>query len=306
MRGHVAIGVISALGLTACEVSGAVAPDAGTRDATVVDTNEPRELPRSASFLITHLELQRGPDQGGEVIGLDLDGRVSAGDAMASDCRDRHPDRESPLGATGVDNQLVVGLVPMLLELVPDIDWENDLDQTIDSGESLHAIRVTELDDVANDPDVRVEVLVVARPGCTDAMCPPGEIHAGDVFVDRGTPIASDLAGAVVDGHLRFTMPRFAWISPTIPFDLADGVIDVAVDDDGLEGVIAGAYAIQTLLDLADQLMPSIMPPDHTMLRMHFQTFSDLLPSPEDASVCDAISTGMSVEATRIVVPERR
>lgn len=306
MRGYVVIAVISALlSGCACEVGGAIAPDSDIPDAQASDTNEPREVPRSASFLITHLEVQRGPDQGGEVIGLDLDGRVSAGDAMASDCRDRHADRESPLGVTGVDNQLVVALVPMLLEFTPSLDLEQGLDAPIVLGERLHAIRVTELDALDDDPEVRVEVLTVERPGCFGGVCAPGEIHAGDTFVDRRMSLARDVPGAIVEGRLRFALPRFVWVSETLWLDLTDVIVEVAVGEDDLVGVIAGAFTIDAIFDIADTLMPTIMPPDHSMQRALFERSTDLSPSSSDPSVCGAFSSAMTVEATRVFVPQR-
>ncbi len=136
MLGRVSMGVMSALCVAACDSGAVVVSDAHAPDVSPTrDTDEPRELERSATFLITHLELQRGPDQGGDVIGLDLDGRVSGGDTAASDCRDRHPDRRSPLGLSGVDNQLVVGVVPMILEFAPSLDLERGLDEPIVLGD---------------------------------------------------------------------------------------------------------------------------------------------------------------------------
>ncbi len=268
------------------------------------DTDEPRELARSATFLVTHLELQRGPDQGGRVVGLDLDGQISSGDPAARDCRDRHADRTSPTGLEGVDNQMVVGLVPLFLELDPSL--ELDLDAPIQSGTRLHAVRVTELDDTTNDPSVRVEVMLVERAGCDASPCPLGEVQVGDAFVDRGMSIASDLAGSIEEGRLRFAMPRYAFLEGAIWFDLSDVVVEVTMDDEGLEGAMAGAQMIERIFEIADAIMTSIKPPDHTMQRMMLRQHSDLSPSADDPSVCDAISFGLSLEATRVFVAQRR
>jgi len=289
------------LAVCACEEP-LMAPDGNLHDASVADADEPREVPRSATFLITHLELARGPDEAGAVVGVDLDARVSPGDAMATDCRDRHADRRSPLGTEGVDNQLVVTLVPLILEFT-ELDLANGFDAPIESGERLHAIRVTELDDLANDPDVEVEVLVVERLRCFGGVCPPGEIVVGDLFVDRRMPIVSDLPGAIVEGRLRFELPTFAAAGP-IGILLREVVVEVAVDEAGLEGVIAGAYAIEDVITFAVSFS-SIKPPDYTMLRMRLQGFSDLSASPSDASLCDALSSAMTVEAVRVFVPMR-
>lgn len=295
------IAAVLAGALLGCASEGSVVAPADGHVAP--DTDEPRELERSASFLVTHLELQRGPDQGGRVVGLDLDARSSAGDEAAGDCRDRHPDRTSPTGLTGVDNQMVVGLLPLLLELNPDI--EVVLDGPILAGVRLHAVRVTELDDTRNDPSVRVEVLRVERDGCLESPCALGDVQVGDAFVDRGMPIASDLEGSIHEGRLRFAVPRYAFLEGPILFDLADVVVDVAMDDERLDGVIAGAQTIDRIFEIADTIM-TIKPPDHTMQRMLLETYSDLSPSTDDPSVCEAISFGMTVGATRIFVASSR
>jgi len=297
------LALAAVLAVCACDAPAMVAPDGNLYDASVADADEPRELPRSATFLITHLELARGPEEDGAVEGIDLDARASLGDAMAADCRDRHPDRQSPLGVPGVDNQLVVGLVPLILEFAT-LDLEHGFDAPIASGERLHAIRVTELDDLTSDADVQVEILVVERLRCFGGVCPPGEIPVGDLFVDRRMPIVRDLPGAIVEGRLRFELPTFAAAGP-IGILLREVVVEVAIDEHGLEGVIAGGYAIEDVITFADSGALSIEPPDYTMLRMMLQGFSDLSPSPGDASVCDSISAAMSVDAVRVFVPMR-
>lgn len=291
------LALAAVLAACGCDPPATMAPDASAPDA-----DEPRELPRSATFLITHLELARGPDADEAVAGLDLDARVSPGDAMAADCRDRHADRRSPLGARGVDNQLVAGVVPRVLEFA-EVDLEHGYDAPIESGERLHAIRVTELDDLASDPDVQVEILVVERLRCFGGVCPPGEIREGDLFVDRRMPIAQELPGAIVEGRLRFELPSFLASGP-IPVALGDAVIEVAIDEHGLAGVIAGAYAIEDVLRFADASM-TIKPPDHTMLIAFFESVSDLSPREGDSSVCEAISSAMTMTAVRVFVPMR-
>jgi hypothetical protein len=287
--------------------SAASACDAATTampDAYAPDTDEPREVPRSAAFLITHVEIQRVTNVEEPVIGIDLDDRVTTGDDMAADCRERHADRVSPSGVVGVDNQLAVSVMPLIGDFFGDFDPEQDFDEPIESGEQLYAIRVSELDDLVNDPDVVVAVQHVVTPGCDEPPCPPGEVAPRAVFhASREVPIASDLRGAIVEGHLRFELPMLP-LGGRVPLLLEDLVVDVSVGEDALAGTMAGEYPFWALMQLTDSILPPpITPMDPTPFQ---RRVADLHPSERDASLCDGVSSALTIEATRILLPVRR
>jgi hypothetical protein len=159
-------------------------------------------------------------------------------------------------------------------------------------------LRIGDLDDLVDDPDVRVELLVVRRLGCAD-VCPLGEVHEGDLFVERETPLA-DVRGAITSGRLRFGLEWYLVYGPTIGPSLHDVIVDVAIDGHGLEGLIGGGVDI-------DQLISWALPPPiggYSDAKYEFlRRFSDLSPSPRDPSICDHISAGLELEAVRVFVP---
>ncbi len=303
MSAHRAAALSTVLALSACEAGTMARVDTGPPDATSL--REPR---RSATYLLVHFGHGRGPEGDGTVAGLDLDGRESAGDLDTTDCRDRHADRRSPSAVEGVDNQLVAEVVPFILEngAVPeDFSPETGFDARIFSGERLHALRVGELDDLVDDPDVRVEILVVERLGCGGALCPLGEVSERDVFVDRAMPVANG-RGAIRGGRLRFTIPSYPLDGPTLTTALHDVVLDVAIDEHHLDGVIAGGIDIAEQVALARSIMSlPIDPSGDDGLWTLYRRFSDLSPSPSDPSICDRISAGLELEAVRVFVPMR-
>lgn len=274
------------------------------RDVGPVDATERTEAARSLSFLLTHFGHPAGPFADGTVMGVDLDERVSAGDAEAGDCRDRHPDRRSPLGVDGVDNQVFAAILPYARERggVITSDPQRASDEPILSGARLHVVRVGELDDLRDDPDVRVEILVVERPGCGGATCPLGEVTEGEVFVERARPIA-DVRGTIVDGRLRFSFASYLVDSEAIGTPIHDARVDVAIDEHGLEGAIGGGLDVDELVAWSTRFMECIDGSCYEQSRELHRTFSDLSPSPLDPAICDRISVGLEVEATRVFVP---
>ncbi len=268
------------------------------RDAGPVDATDRTEVARSMSFLLTHFEHTRTPSADGTVIGVDLDDRVSAGDAEAADCRDRHADRRSPLGVDGVDNQVLAGFFPYAIEhgWLRSGEPEATFDESIASGARLHVVRVGELEDLVDDPEVRVEILVVARPDCEVATCPLGELREGEVFVERAMPLA-DVRGAIVDGRLRFSLASYLVDDEATP--LHDAILDLVIGERGLSGVIGGGLDIQEINDLNARITPHPPPVESSLL----WDFSDLAPSATDPSRCEQISMALELEAVRVFVP---
>lgn len=290
--------IVLALVVAGCETTPTPLRDVGPVDAT-----DRREAARSMSFLLTHFEHPIGPADDGTVIGLDLDDRVSPGDAAATDCRDRHPDRRSPLGVEGVDSQVAAAVLPYVLEIgVLTEDPATVFDEPIASGLRLHVVRVGELDDLVDDPDVRVEVLAVERPGCGGATCPLGALEEGEVFVDRGMRIA-DVRGAIVGGRLRFSLASYLVDSVTIGTPMHDVRVDVALGEHGLTGVMAGGLDVGELVGWSTRFMTFVDPSGYDMYYELYWRFSDLSPSTADASICDRLSVAFEVEAVRVFVP---
>lgn len=296
--------IVVATLLASCTASACDAPTVAMPDAYAPDADEPREVERSAAFLLTHVGIQRVTDAEEPVVGIDLDDRVTTGDEMAVDCRERHADRVSPSGVVGIDNQLAVAVMPPFVDFFTDFDPESDFDEPIDAGEQLYAIRITELDDLVDDADVVVAVQHVTASGCDEGPCPLGEVRPRAVFhLDLEPPIASELPGSIVEGHLRFELPMLS-LSGRVPLLLEDLVVDVVVSEEELGGTMVGEYPFSALLQLTESILPPpIGPLDPTPFQ---RRVADLHPSDRDASLCDGISSALAIEATRILLPVRR
>lgn len=289
----------------ACLLAGCETPPTPLRDVGPIDATDRREVPRSMSFLLTHFEHATGPAQDGTVNGLDLDDRVTIGDPETRDCRDRHADRRSPRGEDGVDNQVVADVLPYVLAMGGELtgDPQTDYDAPIVSGERLHVVRVSDIDDPSDDPDVRVEVLAVERPGCGGEACPLGEVAVDEVFLDRGMSLA-DVRGTITDGHVRFSLASYFVEGPSVPTPLHDVVVDLEIDaQGGANGALGGGLDIEEMVSHAAALMPIIDPSGYDAYYERLRQFSDLSPSASDPTICDRVSMAFELEAVRVVVP---
>lgn len=178
------------------------------------------------------------PYTGTVAAGMNLDGKVSRSDYTGPD------------GTRGVDNQLwrAMGCVPTFMD---EADPKN-AKETLLSAQAPTAIVVRNLDDIANDPDVTVDIYGVREPIVRDAR---GKVIRGHTF----TPVADRSLHASFKGRIE------DGILTTEPGDLNVQVKEQIVDihrsfrgarirmtfkpDGTVEGGIYGYYSLASLWD---------------------------------------------------------
>ncbi len=116
----------------------------------------------------------------------------------------------------------------------------------------------------------------------------------------------ADVRGVIIEGHLRFSLASYFVAGPVISTPLHDVVLDVAIDEHGVSGVMGGGVDIEELVAFSSSIMPVIDPTLVEGQYAHLRGFSDLSPRAADPSICDRISMAFELEAVRITLPVRR
>lgn len=230
-----------------------------------------------------------------EAPGFDLDG--AAGTAATDRCDDAI-DYTSPVtGAANVDNQLsanVIGLVAGML----DMGVAGAIEEQIAAGSFLLMMEVVDVDSFTNDGSVSVRIILGRLPaGTTMAMVgADGRLTAGQTF--ESMTVLATIADAEISGG------RIEVAADTLPISLAvDGMnltltlrqarIAADISTGGLSrGEIGAQLSVADIVSLAMMFGLGV---DEMTIRGVAQP--DLDPN-ADGSVCNAISAGLTFEAT--------
>ncbi|MBX7196126.1 MAG: hypothetical protein K1X94_28985 [Sandaracinaceae bacterium] len=273
-----------------------VSPDAARlRGDAAIDAGP---TPASVVFVLQSIDVPNAPT--GPMMniapGLDLDGRVSDGTGTAT-CEDYAVDFVSPSGTTGVDNQLVGNLIPLIDAVASGFDVQAQIAAQVADGTLLVAVRVHDLDDALDDASVLVDVFLVKPADCAADVCPPagGVVSAAEHWLDRGMPIATSAPGSLAGGRLRAQISSFAVtvdVPGGVPFPivLRDAVLEADFSLFGLDDVsIAGGLTIDELVAYFESVMPGIGETARGIL----EDSADLKPGAGTPMVCERISGGM-------------
>jgi len=230
-----------------------------------------------------------------EAPGFDLDG---APGVAASDRCDDALDYTSPItGAANVDNQLSANVIGLLGGML-DGGVTGAIEEQIAAGTFLLLMEVNDIDSYTNDGSVNVRLILGQLPaGTTMAMVgADGRLTAGQTF--ESMTVLAEIDGAEIDGG------RFEVAADTLPLSLAvDGMdltltlnearIAANISETGLsDGEIGAQLAVSDLVNLANMFGLGV---DEMTIRGVAQP--DLDPN-ADGSVCNAISAGLTFEAT--------
>jgi hypothetical protein len=230
-----------------------------------------------------------------EAPGFDLDG--APGVAATDRCDDEF-DYTSPItGAANVDNQLSANVIGLLGGML-DGGVTGAIEEQIAAGTFLLLMEVNDIDSYTNDGSVSVRLILGQLPaGTTMAMVgADGRLIPGQSF--ESMTVLADIDGAEIGGG------RFEVAADSLPLSLAvDGMdltltlnearIAANISETGLrDGEIGAQLAVSDLVNLANMFGLDI---DEMTIRNIARP--DLDPN-ADGSVCNAISAGLTFEAT--------
>lgn len=230
-----------------------------------------------------------------EAPGFDLDGLPGV---AATDRCDDAVDYTSPItGAANVDNQLSANVIGLLGGMLKS-GVTGAIEEQIAAGTFLLLMEVNDIDSYTNDGSVSVRLILGALPaGTTMAMVgADGRLTAGQTFTSM--TVLAEIDGAEIDGG------RFEVAADSLPLSLAvDGMdltltlnearIAANISETGLsDGEIGAQLAVSDLVNLANMFGLGV---DEMTIRGVAQP--DLDPN-ADGSVCNAISAGLTFEAT--------
>jgi hypothetical protein len=230
-----------------------------------------------------------------EAPGFDLDG--APGTAATDACNDA-PDFTSPItGAANVDNQLSANVIGLLAGML-DMGVAGAIEEQIAAGSFLLMMEVVDIDAFTNDTNVDVRIILGQLPaGTTMAMVgADGRLTPGQTF-EQMTVLAT-ITGAEISGG------RIEVAADSLPISLAvDGMnltltlrqarIAADISMGGLaRGEIGAQLSVTDIVTLAAMFGLGV---DEMTIRGVAQP--DLDPN-ADGSICNAISAGLTFEAT--------
>lgn len=222
--------------------------------------------------------------------GFDLDGETSALGG-ASGCG--IADLSTAAGESGIDNAFSY-LLPAL-ELTEAAAVEGLIQATIDSGDLLIALELSELDDPVDDACIDVWV---GRAAGVPLRGTDGRLLSGQTF-DRDTVAPSvlieqtDLVESVFEASVEMRIP-VSIFGVSLDFTLRNGRLRGQVQPDGtITGLFAGGVEVDYLLQIA--LEENVDPALHDTLAALLGLWSDLAPG--DDGQCTQVSITFAYEA---------
>ena len=231
-------------------------------------------------------------------IGLNLDGKVGPSDFT------------SPTGEKGIDNQMYRAVGCVASYRGPDGSYRHFMEsymQTFDYNRTL--LEVTDVDSLANDPDVTVSVYRGLDPLLRDSA--GGYIPGGSQRADHrwGAEFIKHIKGKIADGVLT-TEPTDVYL----PESLARGVpkqfihawrVQLKVTPEGADGLMGGYVDVERMYNLLGQNWAThfrsygqeSMPSEYRL----FRKFADGYPDPKTGQMT-AISTAWEVRFMQVFI----
>ena len=309
-RDVLALGAV--LALAGCPTSHASSSEVGPRDAPVRDTpsSAPRDAPvppldgsappRRLAFVFAAADFPEISPDGRELVGLNLDGRISDGTGLA--CTEEQ-DYVSPItGVSGVDNQFASQVAPLLRSMLGPEGWAGAFAGSFARGDALIVLELTDVDSLASDSMLDVHAFF-GRPseGGAPLLDATGRLRPGQRFA-----VAEELGrgrGAIVEGRLEATLPLLPLRLPLggalfeLPLHELSLTADVTASSLS-EGEAGGSLAVADFVRAVEVLGLGI---DEATVRAVAHPDLELDPATGE---CGAISTALRFDAvSAIVVP---
>lgn len=268
---------------------------------------------RTFTFIVNALELPS--PTGGAAAGFNLDGIDSGPEGSAATdatCEQYWADYSSlnDPDHVGVDNALP-GILDQLALVIPDLDVNATLAEQLESGDLLLLVRVTGVDSLSYDDSIQMQLLLGKLPEGATIQITDGVIAGGQTFEieqELGTPVNGD----IFDGRLRATASVISLnlnvmdLNIALPITNPELRFDIA--ENGLtNGVIGGVLSIDDLIAAALEIPQareyccSADPANCTdcpVAREIVGGLADIDPSSANPALCEAISVGITFEAT--------
>lgn len=244
-------------------------------------------LDNSLATVVARVDIQ-GILESGAVYGMNLDQLASAGDEPES-CG--HADRESPEGASGVDNQFAA--VWDLIDPLVGPAVRALLQEAINEGRFLLIIELEGVDDFMNDDDVTLRLL---RGQLEPQVGASGLLLPNQTYViDREFPISVVEHVAIVDGTLEAGP-----VEVSVPIEIFDanfilrfrnGRVRLTLAEDGsASGLLAGGIHVG---DAMDELLQTGAASEAALVQPIFESNADLGFNGES---CELISAAILFE----------
>lgn len=262
---------------------------------------EPQDLDnQSFVFVVNWISIPE--PMGGVAPGFNLDQLDSGPDGdPEGDCEHFTPDFESEDDPDhiGVDNALAT-LVPTIESLALDgEDLDAALLQQINEGSVLLGVRVTGVDSFDFDSQIQMQLLLLAIPGgAAPVVGGDGRLEAGqtyEVAMDLGVAVDGD----IFDGRVRATTASLTLNinagGVMLPLEISSPEVRFNIGADGLTGgTIGGFITIDAIVSAAAEAGGI----DEATVRPVVEGYADITPSAADPLTCEALSVGLSFEAT--------
>lgn len=237
----------------------------------------------------------------GRAPGFNLDGIDTGPDGdPAGDCEHFTPDFVAvDDDHIGVDNALAT-LVPTIESLA--LDGE-DLDATlleqINEGSILLGVRVTGVDSFDYDASIQMQLLLLQIPGGgTPTVGGTGRLEAGqtyEVAMDLGIAVDGDIFDGRVRAQTSSLLLQINTGDFMLPLEISQPEVRFDISEEGLTGgTIGGFITIDAIVEAAAAAGGI----DEATVRPVVESYADITPSAADPMTCEALSVGLSFEAT--------
>lgn len=246
------------------------------------------------SYIVSTADVPEPDMTTGNLPGFDLDGMNSAG--TSDNCNDAPDFTSSISGATGVDNQLGANVIGLLGDMLGPDGVQGAVREQIASGSFLLILKVHDIDNFNNDESVSVDLVLGAASGAI-TLGSDGLIAPGQTFTSMRA--LGTISGASISGG------RLTVSADTLPLTLAVSGNEVTLNLTSARisgtitatamtrGEIGAQISVAEIVTLGEMLAPGTITED----LVRSVAMPDLDPS-ADPTVCDAISAGLTFEAT--------
>ncbi len=229
--------------------------------------------------------------------GFDLDGKTSVENGPGT-CEDTRADFVSIRREPGVDNQLFS--LSGYLDFAFGGHFAHSVSAFVEERRVV-AIRVRDVNDPLEDPEVSVDVVVVEPTSCADGRCTRGP-RPGDEWLEV-EPVANRIPAAIENERLRVALgdreivfqpaPIAGMPRSSMSLTLHDAILSAVVGPDQLdEATLGGSISVGQVVEAGEQRNPGTA----EIARALLQDFADLRPSPTDPAACEMISAGFWFE----------
>jgi hypothetical protein len=248
------------------------------------------------AFAVTSAETGQTPG-----FNLDLHNTIADGNTGCG-----HMDRRFDIDQNGVVEEEEFGVDNQLVELGSLLDGFLDLQGSVNAGDLLLLVEVSNVENLVNDPCVDVALLLASVPAGSilehdaEGRLAPGQAFEIDPssYDEFGSPRMA--AKGLIEGGRAYVGPmQLELLFPveegqsTWPLDEAQLAFNMAAGHLGV-GILGGGLHVDDLLTSVGGLLPDDFPPE--TVRSFLEPLMDLNPDANNAN-CDSVSMAFSFAA---------